>query len=402
MAQTITFPTLATRFFSDVGTPLLARATSGLPVSYTTSTPTICQVLNLGNNVYTVQPYYPLTGADNVVCRISANQSGNSSYNVATEVTQTLTFNKQATKVVIKTSTNTVSEAGSYLYVSSTTTAGRVAGSTTMVSVNSLSPNVCTVGDLAVYDTVNGPRATVRAKANGTCSIKIDYPGNAEQLSSTATWTSTINGINSPAVGSNTPQTITLPAIADRSYNKSAPLRAVATSKLPVKYTSLTPDACFVIEQLADGPSVQSSPATGADRVVCTIEATQSGDDRYVAAPAVRVSFNYSKAPMKITAVSAPAALNGSTAYTFITSVLHVESDMNSGLTSLGHILDVTSNSPTICRVDSNVKYDQPGGIFNKTMVTALSTGSCSIKFYFAGTTSRAATTLIWTGPAKR
>jgi hypothetical protein len=105
---------------------------------------------------------------------------------------------------------------------------------------------------------------------------------------------------------------------------------------------------------------------------------------------------------MKITAVSAPAALNGATAYTFITSVLHVETDMNSGLTSLGHILDVTSNSPTICRVDSNVKYDQPGGIFNKTLVTALSTGTCSIKFYFAGTTSRAATTLIWTGPAKR
>ena len=197
-------------------------------------------------------------------------------------------------------------------------------------------------------------------------------------------------------MGSNTPQTITFPAVADRSYNKSAPLRAVATSKLPVKYTSLTPDVCFIIEQLADGPSVQSSPATGADRVVCSIEATQSGDDRYVAAPAVRISFNYSKAPMKITAVTAPTTLNGAGPYTFITSVLHTETDMNSGLTSLGHILDVTSNSPTICRVDSNVKYDQPGGIFNKTQVTALSAGTCSLRFYFAGTTSRAATSLIW------
>jgi hypothetical protein len=75
---------------------------------------------------------------------------------------------------------------------------------------------------------------------------------------------------------------------------------------------------------------------------------------------------------------------------------------MNSGLSSLGDLLDVTSNSPTICRVNSNVTDDRPGGIFNKTQVTALSTGTCSIKFYFAGTTSRAATTLIWTGPAKR
>lgn len=142
--------------------------------------------------------------------------------------------------------------------------------------------------------------------------------------------------------------------------------------------------------------------ATGADQVICTIEATQSGDDRYAAAPAVRVSFNYAKAPMKITAVSAPASLNGAGPYTFITSVLHVETEMNGGLSSLGHLLDVTSNSPTICRVDSNVVYDQPGGLFNKTQVTALSTGTCSIKFFFPGTTTRAATTLIWTGPAKR
>jgi hypothetical protein len=389
---------LVTRFFNDVGTPLLAKASSGLPISYTTSTPTICQILNLGNNVYSVQPLYPLTGADNAVCRIAANQSGNSSYNAAVEVTQTLTFNKQATKVVVRTSANTVSELGTYLYASTTTTAGRVAGSTTMVVMNSLSPTVCTVGDLAVYDTVNGPRATVRAKANGVCSIKIDYPGNTEQLSSTTTWSSTISGLTSPAVGSNTSQSISFPAITDRSYGKSAPLRAVATSKLPVKYTSITPAACYIIEQLADGPSVQSMQSTGAEQVLCTIEATQSGDDRYVAAPPVRIAFNYAKAAMKITAVTAPSSLIGAGPYIFITSVLHTETEMNSGLSSLGHLLEVTSNTPTICRVDSNATYDKTGGIFNKTQVTALNNGSCSLKFYFAGTTTRAATTLIWTG----
>jgi len=138
--------------------------------------------------------------------------------------------------------------------------------------------------------------------------------------------------------------------------------------------------------------------ATGADQVLCTIEATQPGDDRYVAAPAVRVSFNYSKAPMKITAVTAPTSLNGAGPYTFLTSVLHTETEMNSGLSSLGHLLDVTSNSPTICRVNSNVTDDRPGGIFNKTVVTALDNGTCSLRFFFAGTTTRAATTLTWTG----
>jgi hypothetical protein len=398
LAQSITFPTLNQRYFNDSGTPLLAKASSGLAVSYTTSTPSLCQILSLGNNVFTVQPTYPLSGADNVVCRIAANQSGNSQYASALEVSQTLTFNKQITKINYRTSASTISEAGIYLYASSTTTVGRIAGSTTMVVMNSLTPTVCTVGDLAIYDTTNGPRATVRAKANGTCSIKIDYPGNADQLSSTLTWTSTVSGITTPVVGSNTPQSISFPAVADRSYSKSAPLLAVATSKLPVKYTSITPNTCYIIEKLADGPVVQSMQPTGADQVLCTIEANQSGDDRYVAASPVRVSFNYSKAPMKITATSAPTALRGAGPYTFITSVLHTETEMNSGLSSLGHLLDVSSNTPDICRIDSNSPYDRPGGIFNRTQVTALNNGNCAIRFYFAGTASRAPTTLTWTG----
>jgi hypothetical protein len=153
-----------------------------------------------------------------------------------------------------------------------------------------------------------------------------------------------------------------------------------------------------VIEKLANGPAVQSMPESGADQATCTIEATQSGDDRYTAALPVITSFNYSKAPMKITPTSAPTSLRGAGPYIFITSVLHAETAMNSGLTSLGHLLDVTSNTPSICRVDSNALYDRPGGILNRTQVTALNNGNCSIRFYFAGTNSRAATTYTWNG----
>jgi hypothetical protein len=71
---------------------------------------------------------------------------------------------------------------------------------------------------------------------------------------------------------------------------------------------------------------------------------------------------------------------------------------MNSGLTSLGHLLTVTSNTPTICRVDSNTLWDQPGGIKNKTIVSGLANGTCSLTWYFPGTTDRATTSTTWSG----
>jgi hypothetical protein len=356
--------------------------------------------LNLGNGSTSVQPVYPLTGADTVTCRITANQIGNTQFLSAVAVSQTLKISKQTTKTEYRFSSPTVTEAGTFLFANVTTTVGRLTGTTTMVSMSSLTPLTCTVSDLAVYDSSNGPRGTVRAKTNGVCSIKIDYPGNADQFPSTNTWTTTISGISAVPIGSNTAQTISFPAIADRSYNKSAPLLATASSKLPVKYTSITPDTCFVIEALASGPAVQSAKESGADTAVCTIQANQAGDDRFAPAPLARVSFIYAKAPMRITATSAPITMRGAGPYIFTTSVLHTDIAMNSGLSSLGHLLTVTSNSPTICMVESNKIVDRRGGLFNQTLVRALNNGNCSLQFYFPGTATRAASTLIWNGVA--
>jgi hypothetical protein len=86
--------------------------------------------------------------------------------------------------------------------------------------------------------------------------------------------------------------------------------------------------------------------------------------------------------------------------YVFVASTLYVQSSMNSGLLSLGHLLTVTSNTPTICRVDSNALWDRTGGIVNKTQVSALTNGTCSLTWYFAGTADRATTSTTWTGTA--
>jgi hypothetical protein len=369
------------------------------------ATSTLCQILDLGSGRFTVQPQYPLSGADNVVCRIIASQPGNATYAPAVSVERTLTFKKQATKIVYRTSASTVSELGTYLYSTPTTIEGRIGGSSELSRATSLTPTICIVDNFYLYDTVNPPRATVRAKANGTCSIKIDYPGNGDQLPSTATWTSTISGLNAPSVGANAPQTITFPAIPDREYGFSWKLQATSTSKLPVKYTSLTPVVCQIIEALADGPSVQSSyPLVNADASVCTIQASQAGDDRYAAAPGVQQSFKYKRAGMVITPYAVASSVRNAartpvasktyvakSTYYFASSLLFT-SGANSGLLSIGNPMRAASTTPAVCSVASVVPLDNTGGIFQLATVNTLASGTCTVVWNFDGTSDRAAT----------
>jgi hypothetical protein len=101
--------------------------------------------------------------------------------------------------------------------------------------------------------------------------------------------------------------------------------------------------------------------------------------------------------PMVI-GVTGASSLYRSTLYNFFETVLHVEGWRNWGLTSLGHLLTVVSNTPTVCKVVSNELADLTGGIKNKTILQGLSNGTCSITWSFGGTDTRAPTTKTWTG----
>ncbi len=101
--------------------------------------------------------------------------------------------------------------------------------------------------------------------------------------------------------------------------------------------------------------------------------------------------------PMVI-GVTGASSFSRSTLYTFFETVLHVESRLNWGLTSLGHLLTVVSNTPTVCKVVSNELADLTGGIKNKTILQGVSNGTCSITWSFSGTETRAPTSKTWTG----
>ena len=75
----------------------------------------------------------------------------------------------------------------------------------------------------------------------------------------------------------------------------------------------------------------------------------------------------------------------------FLASTLFASGN-NSGLASIGHLLEVTSLTPAICSVTGVATWDRTGGIFTRATVNALAAGTCSVSWRFLGSKGRAAT----------
>ena len=160
----------------------------------------------------------------------------------------------------------------------------------------------------------------------------------------------------------------------------------------------LTPTICQIIEMLADGPSVQSSyPLVNAETSTCIVEASQPGDDRFAAAAPLQQTFKYKRASMVLTPVG-PGTMTTKGPFSILVSTLFLEKARNSGLTSLGHVLTVTNTTPLVCSVTSHGTVDLTGGIKNKTVISGLTNGTCSLTYAFAGTLDRAPATATWSG----
>jgi hypothetical protein len=75
----------------------------------------------------------------------------------------------------------------------------------------------------------------------------------------------------------------------------------------------------------------------------------------------------------------------------FVASTLFANGQ-NSGLKSLGHLLEVTTTTPTVCSVTGVQTWDRTGGIYTRANVNALTVGTCSVVWKFLGFPGRAAT----------
>ncbi len=242
ISQTITFNPIPTQ---TVGTPLTlnASASSGLPVSYASSTTGVCTVLG---NVAS----FIATGN----CTITASQVGNATYAPAAPVSQTFTVNTVVQTITFNPiSTQTL---GTPLTLNASASSGLP------VSFASSTTGVCTVlGNVASFI------------AAGSCTITASQAGNATYApAAPVAQTFTVNGM---------PQTITFNPILNQTVGTTLTLSASASSSLPVSFASSTAGICTV------SGNVASFIAAGS----CTITASQAGNAIYAPAAPLPQTF---------------------------------------------------------------------------------------------------------------
>ena len=152
-SQTIIFQTAPLLALGNTAT-VVATASSGLAVNYSSSTPAVCSV-NSGTGI--------VTGISGGTCIIAANQSGNTQYAPAPQVTQTLPVATSPIQTIIFGSLPTLSLGGS-ANVSATASSGLP------VTYSSTTQTVCTV---------NSSTGMVTDLTAGACIIAANQAGNA-------------------------------------------------------------------------------------------------------------------------------------------------------------------------------------------------------------------------------
>lgn len=252
-SQTITFGSVpSTPVGSSVS--LSATASSGLPVSYSSQTPSVCSVS--GAQVTTL-------AVGN--CTIAADQAGDVGYYLAasrvlssfpvTGMPQSITFTDFGP-----------------LTVGATATLSATATSNLAVSFSSQTTAVCTV-------TGN----VVTAVAVGTCTINANQPGDGTYWSAAPAVAKSAPVSNSGSGGGTTAQSINFPVLSDQQLSTGhINVSATASSGLTVTFASQTSGVCTV------SGNVVTLLAAG----TCTIVASQVGDATYAAASPVSHSFS--------------------------------------------------------------------------------------------------------------
>ena len=315
--QTITFNALPNKSFGDPPFGLSATASSGLPVTFSTTTPGVC---SLSGSTVTILA----VGS----CVISANQAGNATYNPAPTVTRNFTVFKGNQTISFP-------PIPSHVFTDPPFTITVTASSGLPVTVLSATPGICTISGF-----------TVTLVTGGTCTLTASQNGDA-------TWNSAPQVQQSFFVTSNS-QTIAFDPLPPRTFGEPPfAVSATASSGLPVVFSTLTTAVCTT-------SGVNGATVTIVGGGTCTIDANQPGDATYGAAPQVSQSFAVSKLGQSITFNPLPNRLANdppSTLSATATSGLAVVfSTASAGVCGVSGTT-LTILGPGTCTVDAN----QPG-----------------------------------------
>jgi hypothetical protein len=230
---------------------LIATASSGLPVSYSTDTPDVCTVS--GRTVTT-----RAAG----VCAITASQVGDDRYAPARDAARSFTVERAMQIITFMPPDG--------MTLGQPVTLSASASSGLDVSYRTDTPAVCTVSGV-----------TVTPATAGTCTITASQPGNDDYAPAQVISRSFPVHRGKVVTGGKTSQAIAFAQPRAAVVGQSGTLAAVATSGLVVSFRSDTLSVCTV-----SGDTV-TAIAVG----TCAVTASQTGDDRFASARDLQRSF---------------------------------------------------------------------------------------------------------------
>jgi hypothetical protein len=323
LSQTISFGGIANQ---SAGTtpPLSASASSGLAVSFSSLTPSVCTVSGTTASLN--------TGG---ICTIQASQAGDAQYAAAANVDRSFNVNHATQSIGFSAIGN--QSAATNLNLSATATSGLT------VSFASLTSSTCTVS-------VN----TASLIGAGECIIQASQAGNSEYAAAA--------NVNVGFTVNHAAQSISFAAIGNQSAATNLNLSATATSGLAVSFASVTPSVCTVSGNTA------SLIAAG----VCGIQASQAGNSEYAAAPTVLHGFSVNHATQTINF----SAIGNQSAATN----LNLSATATSGL-----MVGFASLTPSVCTVSGNT-------------ASLIAAGVCTLEATQAGNSEYAAAASVGHG----
>lgn len=295
-AQTITFTAPGNQVMGVAPAPLVATSTSGLAVSFVSTTLNVCTVSGTTLSLVTFG-----------TCTVAASQGGNATFAAATAVQNSFSVAAAAQTITFASPGNqTLGTAPPALVASSTS------GLTVLLAP--ATPSVCTVSG-----------STLTLVAVGTCTVNASQAGNA-------TYAAAATVSNSFAVAA-AAQTITFASPGNQTLGTApAPLVASSTSGLTVSLASTTANVCTV------SGTTLTLLAVG----TCTVNASQIGNAGYAAATTVSRSFNVGAAPLLPQTITFASPGNQ--------TLLSVPAALAATSTSLLTV-SFTSATPSVCTV---------------------------------------------------
>jgi hypothetical protein len=311
---------------------LAATASSGLPVSFAAS-PASAGICTVNGDIVS------FLGAG--TCRITASQEGDGSYLPAPQVQQWFGVDLRLQAISFTSVPPSHAAVGDPGYTVSATAGSGLA---VVFSVDTSSAGVCTVSGWQIVP-VGG----------GVCVIDADQFGDANYQPAARVQQSFSVGAAAPSQSVQSIQFTSTPpagAVVGGTYT----VAATASSGLPVAFSAASASAGVC--------AVSGATVSFVGAGTCTIDASQSGDAGYLAAPTVHQSFSVAVVPQTISFDTTPPAyvVVGDPAYTVSASASSGLAVSFSADPSSAGICTVSGSTVTpvgagTCTIDAN----QPG-----------------------------------------